>query len=541
MKKALLIFSSLVLAVSGFVSCDQDENETYNETAVLSAVTTAGDEPVKALMGNSKTVSVRAEATTVAGEPLTISFRVDESLVETYNNEHGTSYKVAPANSYKLESTSVIMPRYGKSSSSADLTFTAMEDMPMDEVFLLPVVVDKVSGYDNYIIGDPAYIFLCHMAPVKGLGTEQFPYLISEPSDLVNMHDQVKHGVKVWFRMTDDVDMGDIGDWTPVNYADPFDYEVDFDGDGHTISNFSCSFRSYPSFFGVLYGSVHDVTFLNPYVNGSSAAGVIGGYIGTKTLAAHVYNVRVLGARLFETGTYGVGGIGGRLGGPDCLIENCYVNGHIESTAKDGAAGLIGGENETATVTIKNCFTEGSVKAKLTAGGILGEFWRPNAGIYNCASTASIEGVWAVGGIVGRATGWSSNFKATVHNKVVGCIAWNEYVKATNTDGNPAHYSSGAIVGFSSIYNTHTDGYRKYDFNFQEYPGLDAYNVLVDQPNSDQDNPLTVGTSNGTSGMYCYPYHGKAAGKDETLSDVAKKLGWDENIWDLSGEKPVLK
>lgn len=67
------------------------------------------------------------------------------------------------------------------------------------------------------------------------------------------------------------------------------------------------------------------------------------------------------------------------------MIENCYVNGQIESTYKDGAAGLIGGENGTATVTIRNCFTEGSVKAKLTAGGILGEFWRPDAGIYNCA------------------------------------------------------------------------------------------------------------------------------------------------------------
>ncbi len=85
MKKILLILSSLVLAVSGLVSCDRNENETYNETAVLYVVSTAGDEPVKTLMGNSKTVSVRAEASTVAGEPLSISFRVDEGLVETYN------------------------------------------------------------------------------------------------------------------------------------------------------------------------------------------------------------------------------------------------------------------------------------------------------------------------------------------------------------------------------------------------------------------------------------------------------------------------
>lgn len=384
MKKSILLISSLVLAMAGFLSCSQNENEGYNETAVLSVVSSAGDEVVGALLGNSKTVSLRAAAATVAGEPLKISFRVDESLVATYNQANGTAYEMAPASCYNLGSDEVIMPRYGKSSSTATLTFTAREEMPMDVKYLLPVVIDKVSGYDNYTVSDPVYILVSHMSPVKGMGTEQFPYLISEPKDLVNMHDQVKLGQKVWFKMTDDVDMSDITDWVPVNYADPFTREIDFDGNGHTISNFSCSYRSYPSFFGVLYGTVRNVTFLNPYINGGSAAGVIGGYIGTKTLYAHVSGVRVIRARIYETGTYGVGGIGGRLGGPDCVIENCYVNGQIESTYKDGAAGLIGGENGTATVTIRNCFTEGSVKAKLTAGGILGEFWRPDAGIYNC-------------------------------------------------------------------------------------------------------------------------------------------------------------
>ena len=84
--------------------------------------------------------------------------------------------------------------------------------MPMDVKYLLPVVIDKVSGYDNYTVSDPVYILVSHMSPVKGMGTEQFPYLISEPKDLVNMHDQVKLGQKVWFKMTDDVDMSDITD-----------------------------------------------------------------------------------------------------------------------------------------------------------------------------------------------------------------------------------------------------------------------------------------------------------------------------------------
>ena len=36
-------------------------------------------------------------------------------------------------------------------------------------------------------------------------------------------------------------------------------------------------------------------------------------------------------------------------------------------------------------------------------------------------------------------------------------------------------------------------------------------------------------------------YHGKAAAADATLSSVAKSLGWDETVWDLSKDLPALK
>jgi hypothetical protein len=36
-------------------------------------------------------------------------------------------------------------------------------------------------------------------------------------------------------------------------------------------------------------------------------------------------------------------------------------------------------------------------------------------------------------------------------------------------------------------------------------------------------------------------YHGKAAEADATVSSVARELGWDETIWDLSGAFPTLK
>lgn len=69
--------------MAGFSSCSQNENEGYNETAVLSVVSSAGNEVVGALLGNSKTVSLRAAAATVAGEPLTIiSFSFSLPLTE---------------------------------------------------------------------------------------------------------------------------------------------------------------------------------------------------------------------------------------------------------------------------------------------------------------------------------------------------------------------------------------------------------------------------------------------------------------------------
>ena len=65
---------------------------------------------------------------------------------------------------------------------------------------------------------------------------------------------------------------------------------------------------------------------------------------------------------------------------------------------------------------------------------------------------------------------------------------------------------------------------------FKEYTGL---NPLKDM--ADLDGHAVMLATN------TWPWHGKAADAGKTASDVAKDLGWDETIWDLSGEEPVLK
>jgi len=116
------------------------------------------------------------------------------------------------------------------------------------------------------------------------------------------------------------------------------------------------------------------------------------------------------------------------------------------------------------------------------------------------------------------------------------CIAWNEGLICTNTDESE-HYSSGAITGYTSTKSFLTDCYRRADLHFVECATQGA-NVLYDQPNATPSSPLVKADGTGT---YNYPYHGRAAGAGVTLSSVAKSLGWDESVWDLSGSLPVLK
>ena len=54
--------------------------------------------------------------------------------------------------------------------------------------------------------------------------------------------------------------------------------------------------------------------------------------------------------------------------------------------------------------------------------------------------------------------------------------------------------------------------------------------------------PIIAGLADSVTNAFAqHPYHGKAAAAGSTISSLAKTLGWDETIWDLSRDVPVLK
>ena len=404
-----------------------------------------------------------------------------------------------------------------------------------------------------------------------GDGTASSPYLIASAVQLNNMHKEgvLKHQDRVYFRLIEDIDMNDLPAgtaWVPLNWADPYDYCVNFDGGGHTIDHFTCSFdenqarnngetaagvlsdnRPYdkPAFFGLLYGECYDLSFTNAVITNTfgTPTGILAGYCGYSGKKATVWNVHVQGSVSFTSAsgvannqTTCVGGFAGRV--DFAFIDSCSADVDVTSN-KHYVGGFFGIDWGEAS-TIRNCFSSGSVRGDQRVGGFCGGQIKNDTKIVNCYSTCEPSALRCAGGIVGFANldKGSGNETNMPGNVIQGCIAWQPRIRTRTFDGDVSgndYYSSAAIVGFTATHNYLTDCLRRSDLDFRDYSGN---MTLYDQPNAGPDAALVVSNPNASVYKHYFPYHGKAF--DGTLSQAARSLGWDETVWDLSGSVPVL-
>lgn len=570
------IFAALLSL--GAVACTESAEKNGPDAPAVSkmkgvfhAEVVGSGEIVEIFPGKSKEIMVKACAsaeTGVSDLTLTISFKADAEAAEAYNAANGTSCVMLPGSAYEFTTNDVMMPRYGTSSTTAKvkLTTAGLED---GVTYVLPITIDRVAGTDNWALSENpvAYVLVQQevVPPDAGTGTEADPFNLYTKADMLAMGAKLEDGVKIYFRLKNDIDMEGVN-WMPLNFASPYTKQIDFDGAGHTISNFSCSFANYPSFFGVLYGDCYDVNFVNATINngGTNACGIIGAYCGTANLPGVCRNVHVEGTVISETGDRGVGGlfgrvhfgtvldcsakctvtgsgsktgVGGLVGWLNGTIERCWADCIVTNNA-NYTGGLVGYDNTTSV--IKDCWTTGSVTGPQRVGGIIGGLLKAGTQVINCYSTAKLTSGFCIGGIAGHCNldKGSSDLPTSTEGLYVieGCVAWNEEITATNTDDQD-HYSSGAIAGYISTRSYLRNCWRKADLNFNECATQSA-NVLYDMPDVSVEAPLVQAA--GTR-VFNYPYHGKAAAATQTLSALAKNLGWSTSIWDFSGDLPVFK
>lgn len=535
MKKICYLLISILPVLA--VSCQEKEVVPGTMKGVFYADIPGDKLPVELAPDGSKTFSLRAcaQGSNVSDVVMNFSFKADPDLVDKFNGVNGTSYQMCPGSAYEFVTNEVMMPRYGKSSTTAKVKVTA-SGLEEGISYLLPVTIDKATGTDNWAVADTlaAYVVLSrtHIDP-DAPGTENNPYLITSVEDLRAIGSNMIEGSLVYFRLENDLDMTGVEDWKPANQFEPYK-KFDFNGNGHTISNYTGT----TSLFGAVVGKLYDLTVSNAKItNASGPVGILGAYGGTNDDPVEVNHVYVSG-KLTNTVAHGTGGLFGVIIG--ATIDACSADVVISSTKYD-SGGIYGYDNTKGPKfsTVSNCWTAGDITGNRMVGGIAGN--AANNATYsevvirNCYSTARVHAQFKYGGIVGDAAqGQKTGTGLDLKNHIEKCIAWNESIYSDVAD-DAAHYSAGAIVGFTSVKNYHVDCVRKPDLSFSDCPG-NAFNVLYDQGNSSPESPLAE-----VEGQYNFPYHGKAAATGATASQVAKALGWDESVWDLSGNLPFFK
>ena len=282
---------------------------------------------------------------------------------------------------------------------------------------------------------------------LNGKGSEADPYMIENVDDLINVRNIIAVNSFIHFKMAADIDMSSVKDWTPINPVnEPFG--IMFDGDGHKISGFTCSSADWASFFGVLHGTVKNLTFVNPVIKTTttSPCGVVAAWVGNSdgSLKGCVENVHVINGKVSNSNAAQIGGFTGRSG--EGTFINCSYDGIVERTGTSAsgyvpAGGLLG--EALMDVTLTGCSSSGTLTTASgrACGGILGKTTN-QINIKDCSSMMNISARDDVaGGIVGY---YGNGEISNCH--VQSNITVREKGSGSSYIGGIAGHAAGAVV-----------------------------------------------------------------------------------------------
>jgi hypothetical protein len=286
-----------------------------------------------------------------------------------------------------------------------------------------------------------------------GSGTEEDPYLIYT-AEQFNWISLVPGDWDKIFKMMADIDFNEL---IGTNYSTIGYYSIPhikpfsgvFDGNGHTISNFSYNseYIDCLGLFSIVDGEnaqIKNLGLIAPDINADTQRTgaivgwmkrgyiigcyvidgnitgdfVVGGFVGSNSgtitdsyALSTISGIRFVGGFSgINTGTIsncyanssvlcpvvssGWSGFGGLVGQNDGLVTNCYVIGDVSAT-RGYIGGLIGRNHNSIT----NCYAIGNVSGEGDVGGLLGL----NSGlITNCYSAGNVTGTNNIGGLVGN-------------------------------------------------------------------------------------------------------------------------------------------
>jgi hypothetical protein len=285
-----------------------------------------------------------------------------------------------------------------------------------------------------------------------GNGTAENPYLIctAEQMNSIGLDpcDWNKH-----FKLTADIDLAAytgtsfnmIGRYEPIPTGTPVPFYGVFDGDGHSISNFTytsadaCGVGIF-SIVGELdcVAEIKNLTMVDPNIDAGTGH-LVGAIVGDWHRTGNMSNCHVVGGHV-KGGKY----IGGLIGtNMYCTVTQCSSSADITATDSEvsRSGGLIG---FNLYGNISQCCSSGTVTVSgEVGGGLIGYHgWDANPTITDCYSSATVTGETAVGGLVGESTA-----------PIVNCYA----VGPVSGTGQSVHGLVGVLGGSGGVANSFWD------------------------------------------------------------------------------------
>lgn len=435
------------------------EGLTSYESVAFTKVNGAIKLVVKVPSSVTEVSSISVTSKTSAGEDQAVFFKTNDASGEkTATMSLGFTEGTAPAsgiltayamvswNDVELASGSKILVNLAVPGKAC----TYQKTITLTQAF-------TVAGGKTAILDLSDAAALAHV--IAGSGTEADPYLLYDVEDMLEMNSLLVLGETKYFKLKADVDMAGV-DWSPENQASPYTKHIDFDGENHTISNFTCTKTGvYSGFIGVLSGRIANVVFDKPAVSGNKHSGIICGYAGTSgTKSAIVENVTIKNGTITQTGSAHTGFIFGHSNVAGCEFKNINVEGTLNQNGI-GDSGFIGGaQNKAANFT--SCHASGTLNVSsslaptastnLPTGGIQG--YSANSTFTNCSFTGAINGGRLCGGIVG--------YNTVDGITISGCYV-DAAIKVLMHGSKSASEDGAGIVGFltgGTISNCYTKG-----------------------------------------------------------------------------------
>lgn len=230
-----------------------------------------------------------------------------------------------------------------------------------------------------------------------------------------------------------DIDLGGVA-WTPIGSNNKNSFSGTFDGQKHTLKNFTIAknnndYYSGTGFFGYIQGdaTISNLNLVNVKLELSNTANNSRGF-GIGILVGH--------HGFWDDDTYYHDSVYSTLSINNCAITNCSISipkglntaisGNVYWTGGMGIGGLVG--SSKSNVRISNC----SVQCDITIGGALGSTYESNK-------------LWGIGGIMGARLKGISNVPNGNIN-ISNCL----YSGKISTASRKAEFGVAGILGIAN-------------------------------------------------------------------------------------------